>query len=89
MSLTHPGLQVVPLDVEGLGFTDFLIDSGTSSTLITSSLRTELGVSPVDGQVTTGALHQALWNAQPVLGSRQVPESSSNLLHKCTLTQHP
>ena len=40
-----------PADVEGVGFADFIIDSGSSGTLITAELRDQLGVAATDGQV--------------------------------------
>ena len=45
---------VVPVDVGNLGFRDFLLDSGSSSVLITAEMRAELGVSPVAGRFMNG-----------------------------------
>lgn len=44
----------VLLDVDGLGFRNFLVDSGTSGVLVTPALRDALGISPYDGAPVTG-----------------------------------
>lgn len=44
----------VPVDIEGLGFRNFLLDSGTSGVLVTPALRDALGISPSDGSPVKG-----------------------------------
>ncbi|GAX80388.1 hypothetical protein CEUSTIGMA_g7827.t1 [Chlamydomonas eustigma] len=44
----------VPVDIDGIGFYDFLIDSGSSGILITAELRSELGISPTSGRFMNG-----------------------------------
>ncbi|GFR52480.1 hypothetical protein Agub_g15050 [Astrephomene gubernaculifera] len=45
---------VAPIDVEDVGFVNFLLDSGSSGALITGEMRERLGLSPSDGQVVKG-----------------------------------
>lgn len=45
---------VVPIDVDTVGFVNFVLDSGTSGALIFPELREALGHSPVDGDVVKG-----------------------------------
>lgn len=43
----------VPVDVEGVGFTDFLLDAGVYGAAITPALRDKLGLAPTDGAAVT------------------------------------
>jgi hypothetical protein len=45
---------VVAVDVDGVGFYEFLIDSGSSGILVTADLRSKLGVSPTSGRFMNG-----------------------------------
>jgi hypothetical protein len=43
----------VPVDVDGVGFTDFLLDAGVYGAAITPALRDRLGLAPTDGSAVT------------------------------------
>jgi len=43
----------VPVDVDGVGFTDFLLDAGVYGAAITPALRERLGIAPTDGSAVT------------------------------------
>jgi hypothetical protein len=45
--------MTVPVDVDGVGFTDFLLDAGVYGAAITPSLRERLGLAPTDGAAVT------------------------------------
>ncbi|KXZ54893.1 hypothetical protein GPECTOR_4g965 [Gonium pectorale] len=57
---------VAPIDVEDVGFVNFLLDSGSSGALITTALRESLGLSPSDGQVVKGVDSSGLTLRQKV-----------------------
>ncbi|EFJ46891.1 hypothetical protein VOLCADRAFT_92653 [Volvox carteri f. nagariensis] len=57
---------VAPIDVEDVGFVNFLLDSGSSGALITAELRERLGLSPSDGQVVKGVDSSGLTLRQKV-----------------------
>ncbi|GIL55136.1 hypothetical protein Vafri_10743 [Volvox africanus] len=57
---------VAPIDVEDVGFVNFLLDSGSSGALITAELRESLGLSPLDGQVVKGVDSSGLTLRQKV-----------------------
>ncbi|GLC41545.1 hypothetical protein PLESTB_000703500 [Pleodorina starrii] len=57
---------VAPIDVEDVGFVNFLLDSGSSGALITAELRESLGLSPSDGQVVKGVDSSGLTLRQKV-----------------------
>ncbi|PNW71912.1 hypothetical protein CHLRE_16g668050v5 [Chlamydomonas reinhardtii] len=57
---------VAPIDVEDVGFVNFLLDSGSSGALITGELRDVLGLSPTDGQVVKGVDSSGLTLRQKV-----------------------
>ncbi|KAG2435840.1 hypothetical protein HXX76_007035 [Chlamydomonas incerta] len=57
---------VAPIDVEDVGFVNFLLDSGSSGALITGELRDVLGHSPTDGQVVKGVDSSGLTLRQKV-----------------------
>jgi len=45
---------VIPVDVDDVGFMDFLLDTGSSGVLISAALRDALGVSPAAGAAVRG-----------------------------------